>query len=226
LGEGHPLNEDPRYLPTVDRLLRGQAYRERGAAELFEAALPLAPDATARRRLAGHVAEERAHYARVAAVWGETFARPAAELDAWVTRRLEEQPLPTVTTWLELAMAQLLFDRAGRFQISEYVDSSFAPYRALAREIVDDERGHEDAGAALVIALVAAPGADRAAAQAAFDRRLPVALLSFGRPGGDGNAFALAAGLKRRDSAEVARAFFADLAPTLAAARLDLKART
>jgi 1,2-phenylacetyl-CoA epoxidase catalytic subunit len=137
-----------------------------------------------------------------------------------------------VTTWLELAMTQLLFDRAGRFQISEYVDSSFAPYRALAREIVDEERGHEDAGAALVLALLAAPdrtaaqaAADHAAAQAAFDRWLPVALLSFGRPGGDGNAFALAAGLKRRDSAEVARDFLADLAPTLAAVKLALPAR-
>jgi 1,2-phenylacetyl-CoA epoxidase catalytic subunit len=227
------MKADPRTLSTVDRLLRGQAYRERGAAELFEAALPLAPDAAARRRLQGHVAEERAHYARVAAVWSEAFARPAAELDAWVTLRLTERPLPTVTTWLELAMAQLLFDRAGRFQISEYVDSSFAPYRALAREIVDEERGHEDAGAALVLALLAPPDAasDRtgaqaaaahAAAQAAFDRWLPVALLSFGRPGGEGNASALAAGLKKRDSAEVARDFLADLAPTLAAAGLAL----
>ncbi len=221
------MHADPRYLPTVERLLRGQAYRERGAAELFEAALPLAPDADARRRLQGHVAEERAHYARVAAVWSEAFARPAAELDAWVTERLRERPLPTVTTWLELAMAQLLFDRAGRFQISEYVDSSFAPYRALAREIVDEERGHQDAGAALVLALLAAPGAasDRTAAQAALDRWLPVALLSFGRPGGDGNAFAIAAGLKRRDSADVARDFLADLAPTLAAAKLVLPPR-
>lgn len=220
------MKADPRTLPMIDRLLRGQAYRERGAAELFEAALPLAPDATARGRLEGHVAEERAHYARVAAVWSEAFARPATQLDAWVTLRLRERPLPTVTTWLELAMAQLLFDRAGRFQISEYVDSSFAPYRALAREIVDEERGHEDAGAALMLALLAAPGADRAAAQAAFDRWLPVAMLSFGRPGGDGNAFALAAGLKKRDSAEVARDFLADLAPTLTAAGLALAPTT
>ncbi|MDB4980405.1 MAG: phenylacetic acid degradation protein PaaA [Myxococcales bacterium] len=216
------MKDDPRYLPTVDKLLRGQAYRERGAAELFEAALPVAPDAAARRRLEGHVAEERAHYARVAAVWSEAFARPTAELDAWVTARLKERPLPPVTSWLELAMAQLLFDRAGRFQIGEYVDSSFAPYRALAREIVDDERGHEDAGASLVVALCAAPGADRSAAQAAFDRWLPVALESFGRPGGDGNAFALAVGLKKHGSAEVARDFLADLGPTLAAAGLRL----
>jgi len=216
---------DPRVRALIDRLLRGQAARERGAALLFEGALPLAPDADARRRVAGHVAEERAHYARVRALWAATFGRDGGELDARVAARLAERPLPAVTTWLELAMAQLLYDRAGRWQISEYLTSSFVPYRALAREIVEDERGHEGAGARLVVAHVTAPGADRAAAQAAFEQWLPVALLSFGRPGGDGNRDAIAAGLKRRDSGEVMRDFLADVRPTAKAAGLVFSPR-
>jgi len=215
-----PPSSDPRYLVTVDRLLRAQAWRERGAAGLFEAALPIVPPGRWRAIVERHVGEERAHYARVAAVWSATFGRPPAELDAWVTARLAEQPLPRVQSWLELALAQLLFDRAGRWQISEYFESSFLPYRALARAIVAEERGHEELGARLVVELCAAPETDRAAAQAAFDRWLAVALRSFGRPGGSGNAFAIAAGLKTRDSAEVARDFLADLAPTAAAAGL------
>jgi 1,2-phenylacetyl-CoA epoxidase catalytic subunit len=207
----HPPSKDPRYLATVDRLLRAQAWRERGAAELFEAALPLVPAARWRTIVEGHATEERAHYARVAAVWSATFGLPPADLDAWVAARLTAQPLPKVETFLELAMAQLLFDRAGRWQISEYLTSSFLPYRALAHAIVDEERGHEDTGARLVVDLCAAPDVDRAAAQAAFDGWLAVALRSFGRPGGDGNAFAIAAGLKTRDSAEVARDFLADV---------------
>ena len=219
------MTDDPRYLATVDQLLRSQAWRERGAAELFEDALPLVPAGRWRSIVTGHVREEHAHYARVAAVWSAAFGRPPAELDAWVTARLAEKPLPRVTTFLELAMAQFLFDRAGRWQISEYVGSSFLPYRALARAIVDEERGHEDVGARLVVELCTAPGADRAAAQAAFDRWLAVALLSFGRPGGDGNAFALASGLKRRrDSADVTRDFLADVARTAADAGLTLPA--
>jgi hypothetical protein len=205
------LIHDARYLATVDRLLRSQAWRERGAADLFEAALPLVPAGRWRAIVEGHVREERDHYARVAGVWSVAFGRAPADLDAWVGARLAERPLPPVATFLELAMAQLLFDRAGRWQLSEYADSSFLPYRALARAIVDEERGHEDVGARLVLDLCAAPDVDRAAAQAAFDRWLVVALLSFGRPGGDGNAFAIAAGLKRRDSAEVARDFLADV---------------
>jgi 1,2-phenylacetyl-CoA epoxidase catalytic subunit len=195
-------------------MLRSQAYRERGAAELFETALPLAPDARWRAVLQGHVTEEREHYAGVKALWARTFDHPEADLDAWVTARLTERPLPRVTTWLELAMALFLFDRAGRWQLSEYLSSSFEPYRALVREIVEDERGHEDVGARLLIELCSAPGADRAAAQAAFERWLDVSLLSFGRPGGEGNTFAIAAGLKSRDSEEVRRDFLADVAPT------------
>ena len=216
------LTDDPRYLATVDRLLRSQAWRERGAAELFEAALPLVPAGRWQRIVEGHVGEERAHYARVTAAWSASFGKPPGELDAWVTSRLAENPLPRVTTFLELAMAQFLFDRAGRWQLSEYVDSSFLPYRALARAIVDEERGHEDVGARLVVELCTAPDADRAAAQVAFDRWLAIALHSFGRPGGDGNAFAIAAGLKRRDSAEVTRDFLADVARTAAVTALIL----
>jgi 1,2-phenylacetyl-CoA epoxidase catalytic subunit len=215
------VTHDPRYLATVDRLLRAQAWRERGAAELFEAALPLVPAGRWRRIVEGHVGEERAHYARVAAVWSTAFGEPRAALDAWVTARLAEKPLPPVTTFLEVAMAQLLFDRAGRWQLSEYVESSFLPYRALARAIVDEERGHEDTGARLVVELCTAQ-TDHAAAQAAFDRWLPVALHSFGRPGGDGNAFAIAAGLKTRDSADVTRDFLADVARTATMAGLSL----
>jgi 1,2-phenylacetyl-CoA epoxidase catalytic subunit len=212
--------EDRRYLATVDQMLRSQAWRERAASDVFASALPLVPAGRWRAIVEGHVREERAHYARVAEVWSAAFARPPAELDAWVTARLAERPLPPVTSFLELAMAQLLFDRAGRWQLSEYLESTFLPYRALAREIVDEERGHEDVGARLVVDLCAAPDADRAAAQAAFDRWLTVALLSFGRPGGAGNAFAIAAGLKTRDSADVARDFLADVARTAAAAQL------
>jgi len=214
-----------RYRATVDHLLRAQAWRERGAAELFEAALPLVPTGRWRAIVEGHAREERAHYARVVEVWSTAFGEAPDALDAWVTARLIDQPLPRVTSFVELAMAQFLFDRAGRWQISEYLASSFLPYRALAHAIVDEERGHEDTGAGLVVELCAAPGADRVAAQKAFDRWLEIGLLSFGRPGGDGNAFARAAGLKSRDSGEVARAFLDDVAPTARAAGLAVRPR-
>ena len=60
------------------------------------------------------------------------------------------------------------------------------------------------------------------AAQAAFERWLAVALLSFGRPGGDGNRLAIEAGLKTRDSAEIRRDFLADVEPIARAAGLSV----
>jgi rubrerythrin len=218
--------EDPRYLATVDRLLRSQAYRERGAAQLFEAGLALVPagDSRWQRVIARHVQEERTHYARVAAVWSQAMEQPVSELDRWVSYRLRDQPWPLLKSWLELAMAQFLFDRAGYWQLSEYVDSTFVPYRALAREIIADERRHQETGAQLIIELCGVPGADRVAAQATFALWLRVALLSFGRPGGEGNRYAIAAGLKRRDSAEVMRDFVDDVRPNVHAAGLEFPA--
>jgi Phenylacetic acid catabolic protein len=217
---------DPRYLATIDRLLRSQAYRERGASELFQAGLALVPagDTRWQRTIARHVQEERAHYARVGAVWSQALGQPVAELDRWVSYRLRDQPWPVVKTWLELAMAQFLFDRAGYWQLSEYVDSSFEPYRPLARQIVADERRHQEAGARLVVELTGAPGVDRTAAQDAFSSWLRVALMSFGRPGGEGNRYAIEAGLKRRDSAEVMRDFVDDVRPNVASAGLTFPA--
>src|SRR6516162_2524366 len=101
----HPT-DDARYMATVDKLLRSQAWRERAAAELFEAALPLVPAGRWRAIVDGHAREERAHYERVAGVWSAALARPPAELDAWVTARLAEKPLPRLTSFMELAMAQ------------------------------------------------------------------------------------------------------------------------
>jgi hypothetical protein len=210
---------DPRYRAVVVQLLRSQAYRERGAARLFQQALPLVP-ARWRKLFAWHAEEELDHYRRVAAVWAVASGQLAAALDAWVDARLGERPLPGVTSFVELAMVEFLFDRAGAWQLREYVESSYLPYQQLAREILDDERGHQETGARLLIDLAA----DRAAAQAAFTRWLPVSLLSFGRPDSEGNRFAIAAGLKRRDSGAVMRDYIADIAPTADTAGLTFPA--
>jgi hypothetical protein len=219
-----PSRPEPpaRYLAVVLRLLASQATRERGAARLFAGALPLCPAPSRWRSLvAFHAGEEEEHYARVAAVWSEACGQPVADLDAEVEARLTARPLPAVATFAALAVAEFLFDRAGGWQLREYLESSFAPYGALARAILEDERGHEEAGARMLIEIAATTGG-RAEAQAALPRWLREALLSFGRPGGDGNRYAISVGLKRRDSGEVVRDFIADIAPTARAAGLTL----
>jgi 1,2-phenylacetyl-CoA epoxidase catalytic subunit len=214
--------EGSRYRDTVLQLLSSHAYRERGAARLFAGGVALVPPASRWRDLVAHQArEEEEHYARVAAVWTEVAGRPASELDARVDARLIERPLPAPDSFPALGMATFLFDRAGRWQIAAYAESTFAPYRDLARAIVADERGHEQAGAEMVRELCAPGGAAVDGARAALAVWLPESLRSFGRPGTPGDRYAVDAGLKNRPAAAIIADYFADVTPTLRALGLD-----
>jgi 1,2-phenylacetyl-CoA epoxidase catalytic subunit len=197
-----------RFASTVDRMLRGQAYRELGAARLFEAGQALAPDAATRRLIAAHAAEERAHYRAVLAVWAAFAGGDPADAAARAEAHLADNPLPTARSWPELAMAQFLFDRAGLWQLREYQTCRYVPYRALVARILDDEATHQDHGAETLLALGPGDGA-------VFTRWLSEALRSFGRPGSDGDRFAVVTGLKRRPAAAVMQDFLDDLKPTM-----------
>ncbi|HEY2901624.1 MAG TPA: Phenylacetic acid catabolic protein [Polyangia bacterium] len=210
---------DPRFRATVDRLLQGQAYRELGAARLFEHGAALAPDARGRALLAAHADQERAHYRAVIDVWACFAAAPVSVVEARAEDRLARLPLPAARSWFALAMAQFLFDRAGLWQLREYAACSFAPYRVLAAGILADEGDHQDAGAEWVVTLCA-PGHHDGEKDAVFARWLAVALRSFGRPGSDGDRYAVSVGLKRRSAAAVMGDFVADLLPTVRRARL------
>jgi 1,2-phenylacetyl-CoA epoxidase catalytic subunit len=164
--------------------------------------------------VSGHAREEREHFEAVAALWVDVTGAPRAGLEAWVERRLAHQPLPVPASWLELAMAQFLFDRAGQWQLREYRACSFTPYRDLVAGILDDERGHQDLGAEVVVSLCrGGGGGDRK--NELFSRWLGPSLLSFGRPGGAGNRRAIALGLKTRDSAAVMQDFINDIKPAV-----------
>lgn len=201
------------------RIFRSQAYRELGAVRLFEAGVSVAPDETARLELLGHAQEERAHLDRVLSLWSGYAGRSMADLLVECQARLGARPLPTPVAWLDLAMARLLYDRAGHWQLREYLACAFAPYAALARSIVAEEVGHEDAGARAVVALVGPRS--RAAAQDAFERWLRPALLSFGRPGSAASAAAIRLGLKARAPEAVMRDFVTDVGPIARAAGLS-----
>jgi 1,2-phenylacetyl-CoA epoxidase catalytic subunit len=209
----------PEARALLARMLRSQAYRELGAVRLFEAAAPLAPDEAARRELGAHAAEERAHLAAVLALWGELSGRTERELAAEADRRLGERPLPPVDAWVHVALARFLYDRAGAWQLRELRDCRYRPYARLAAGIVEDEAGHQEAGARALVALCAAPAA-RTVASAALAAWLRVALLSFGRPGSADDARAVALGLKGRRAEAVVRDFLAEVRPPIRRAGL------
>ena len=48
-------------------------------------------------------------------------------------------------------MAQFLYDRGGFWQLKEYEECSFVPYRDVVQKIVKEEAGHQDLGEKIVV---------------------------------------------------------------------------
>ncbi|GIX48999.1 MAG: hypothetical protein KatS3mg131_3210 [Candidatus Tectimicrobiota bacterium] len=205
----------PEYRTLVQQLLESQGYREIMAANLFGHALKYIPDLRTKRLVAQQLVEELEHFEAVAALYAEVAG---GDLYAAVSDRLSRIPYPE--SWLELAMAQFLFDRAGEFHLREYRTCSYAPYARIIAKILDEEAGHEGFGEQVVRRFCTDP-ARREEAQQLFTKWLRVALLSFGRPGTPGNRYAIAMGLKTRDSGEIMQDFLNDIKPTMVACGLQ-----
>jgi 1,2-phenylacetyl-CoA epoxidase catalytic subunit len=140
-------------------------------------------------------------------------------VEEWVNKRLTEKPVPFAQSWFELAMAQFLYDRGGFWQLQEYERCAFPAYREVIGKIIEEERGHQGLGEKIVVELCASGRYDDIK-QGLFERWLRLGMLSFGRPHSDGNRYAIEAGLKKRDSAEVMQDFVTDIKPAVRASGL------
>ena len=91
-------------------------------------------------------------------------------------------------------------------------------------QIVAQEEGHQGYGERIAVPLCRGEK-DRAKAQALFEKWLRLGLLCLGRPGSEGNRYAIAVGLKKRDSAECMKDYVRDILPAAREAGLRLPAR-
>lgn len=205
---------EPRYRETCVQMMRSQAYRELAAAQLFGHGLQFCPDLQALRFIAGHIQEETEHYGAVAALHRQHTGQ---SIEPWVQARLAEKPIPMASSYLELGIAQWLYDRGGFWQLREYADSSWKPYREIVGRIVSQEAGHQDHGEAVAVPLIRQEP-DRA--QALFNKWLRLGLLCLGRPYSEGNRYAISVGLKKRDSADCLKDYVRDIAPAVREAGL------
>ena len=201
--EGAPA----RYLETLDQMMKSQSYRELAAAHLFGDGLKHVPSIKWLKFMVWHIGEETEHYEAVAKMY-KSFSGTSVE--PWVNARLAEKPLPLAESWFELGMAQFLFDRGGFWQLQEYDECSFLPYRDVVQKIVKEERGHQDLGEKIVVELCQDPKW-AVVKQPLFEKWLRIGLLSFGRPKTEGNAYAISVGLKKRDSGAVMQDFVDDI---------------
>ena len=129
------------------------------------------------------------------------------------------KPVPFAESWMELAMAQFLYDRGGFWQLREYEECSFLPYREIIAKILEEEAGHQGLGERIVVEMCRGGEFD-AVKQPLFEKWLRIGLLSFGRPGTEGNRYAQSVGLKKRDSGDVMRDFVEDIKPAVRASGL------
>ena len=207
------LSDEGRAIVT--QMLERQGYRELAAAYAWTAGVRLAPTLDDKLLMTAHLGEELRHFGLAAELYD---AIGSGELLSAVEHRARALPVPD--TWLEVAVAQFLFDRAGSFQLREFRTSRFRPHAEMITAILADEEGHSAAGEAILRDLCEHSEQDRTQAQPHFNRWLRISLMAFGRPGTDRSQLAIDLGFKSRDAAETMREYLDALTATMRACGL------
>jgi len=207
---------DDHYYQTLKQMIESQAYRELAAAHLFGYGLQFVPHWEGIEFITHSLHEEIEHYEAVRKMAIDLIGE---DLTSSVVERVAKRPVPFANSWFELAMAAFLYDRGGYWQLKEYEDCSFLPYRQIIRGIIGDEEGHQGIGEQNVIELCRT-GEYAQVKQTYFEKWIRYGLLSFGRPKTEGNRFAISVGLKKRDSGEVMQDFINNIKPTVKACGL------
>jgi len=207
---------DARMVATLTQMMESQAYRELAAAQMFGYGQRFVPELKWLKFMTWHIREEMEHYEVVVRMY-QNFTGTSVE--PHVNARLARKPIEYAESWFDLAMAQFLYDRGGYWQLREYEECSFLPYRETVRKIVKEEAGHQALGERIVVDLCRSGRYDETK-QASFERWLRQGMLSFGRPNTDGNRYAVEVGLKKRDSGEVMQDFVTDIKPAVRAGGL------
>jgi 1,2-phenylacetyl-CoA epoxidase catalytic subunit len=207
---------DARYVGTLVQLMESQAYRELAAARLFGFGLTLVPELRWLKFISFHIQEEIEHYDNVARMYRELTGE---SVEPAVNERLRRRPIAHPRSWYELGMAQFLYDRGGYWQLREYEECTYQPYRRVVVKILREEKGHQSLGERLVVELTRS-GRFEDVKQACFDQWLHEGLLSFGRPDTEGSRYAISVGIKRRDPGRVMQDFLDDIKPAVKACKL------
>ena len=103
-----------------------------------------------------------------------------------------------------------LVDRVGKYQVEEFVDSTYVPLNEALPGIISEEVGHIGYGHVKMKELCG-DGKGRREAQEALNRWYPLALDMFGRSESRRSERYIEWGLKRRTNAEARRAYIEEV---------------
>jgi ring-1,2-phenylacetyl-CoA epoxidase subunit PaaA len=211
------------YQDLLRRVLTIQADAEIAGPNVYtERWLLHAPTADAMYRLARIVAEEIDHYRKFAALLAPLGVDPRPLLHRPPAQRyLEAFRYPHPPSWADVAAFCALIDRVGRFQLEEFLNSSYLPFDEVLPPIMQEEVGHVYFGVQQLKELCQSPEG-RAAAQAAVTRWLPRGLDMFGRSDSRRDERFIYWGLKHRTNAQAREEYFAEVAGVLTELGLEV----
>jgi len=205
------------YRTTLLRVLANQAYGEQKAAETYAKWIIRAPSTEARKSIRDIVTEEVSHWSKVVALMeelGVSEDQVRNHQSFQYHYSLSRLFVPRFR-WVDVILSALLLDRAGYFMIEDYSESSYAPFMQVARDILEDEDEHSQAGQDFLGAQIDEIG--RATTQRSLNKWWRIVLNSFGPPVSRHHDTYTRLGLKHRSNEDRRQIFIADMTPRLEA---------
>ncbi|HEX4340164.1 MAG TPA: ferritin-like fold-containing protein [Polyangiaceae bacterium] len=121
-------------------ILENQGYRELVSAHLFAGGVRLAPTIDDKHMLAEHAREELSHFESVSTLYEQVVGAGLYDI---VAPRAASMPTPA--SWLEIAVAAYLVDRAAAVQLAAYQRLGDPRLETLIHKVLDHEHEHQTA---------------------------------------------------------------------------------
>lgn len=217
----------PEYQDLLTRVLTIQADCEIGGPHVYGERWQLrAPSADDMHRLSRIIGEEIDHFRKFNRLLKDVQIDGTALL--WkdnAQRYLDAFKVTDVPTWGDIAVFCFLIDRVGKYQVEEFINSTYLPLNAILPGILSEEIGHVAYGHAKMKELCS-DRKGREEAQRALNRWYPIALDMFGRSESRRSERYIEWGLKRRTNAEGRKAYMGEIHPLIAELGLDVPEET
>ena len=223
ISAGDFIHMPPEYKELLTRILTIQADCEIAGPHVYgERWLLRAPAADDMHRLARIIGEEIDHFRKIDGLLKEIHGDGTALLWKENSERfLDVFKVTETPTWADVAAFCFLIDRVGKYQVEEFIDSTYLPLNEVLPGIIGEEIGHVAYGHEKMKELCAdAKGKQQA--QLALNRWLPLGLDMFGRSDSRRSERYIEWGLKRRTNNEARMGYMEEVRPLIAELGLEI----
>ena len=204
------------YKDLLGRVLTIQADCEIGGPHLYvKDILMTAPSKVNQLVVARTAAEEVDHYRKIAKLAGEIGVDVSPLLSVPNQERYLEAFRGIIKTWEDFAVFGFLIDRVGRYQLEEFLDSSYLPLQRVLPEIIKEEMGHIGFGTNQTGELAASSEESKVRVQRSLDFWYIKALDMFGRSVSKRSEEYRHWGLKRRSNQQAREEYIKEVNPLI-----------